>query len=348
MPNHSSMTEAELDRIAAGIRPSWELDDAPFKPSGMASPQLDALLAGSLPGTGATNGHVSHTNGAGSIAPQAITMIEAAEPDDLKTTIDPVPPAALVEAPLVAAPIRTESPPVAVPAPMPVPTAQIVAEAKAVSERPPPSSQRPSAPPLPSQRASQRPSQSVSAQADPFALPAGKTTGKTPRAKSTSSAEFPAIGKSNKGLYIALSGGAVVALIVIIAFAASPSKPDTTVKLEPPAKIGAAAQTREIPPPPATEDLPATNVQTAQAAQPTATAPAPTQAADVPAPTTTQVAQAQTATPPPVPTHASNPPHNNSTTHTSPPPVTHSNPPPAGGAGTSGKGKGGIVRDVPF
>jgi len=310
MPNLSSMSEAELDRIAAGIRPSWELDDAPFRAGGLASPQLEALLSG---GTLA-----SHTNGAGAIVGQSITMVT--EHDDLKTRIDPVPPAALVEAPLVARPVIASAPPVRVesapPAALPVPQ-------KAVSQPPP-------QPPVALQA-------SAAAQADPFAAPV-KVAPK--RAKSTSSADFPAMRKSNKGLYIALGGGAVVALVVIVAFASSgSSKPDATVKVDTTAKMPTAAQTQQIPPPPATDDLPAVTANVAATA--TATAPEP-QAA------TTAIAVAATQAPvvAPPPTHAAAPPHNTvSTTHASPPPVAHPNPPTSG---AGGKGKGGIVRDVPF
>ncbi len=343
MPNGSQMTEAELDHIASGIRPSWELDDAPFRPGGLASPELEALLAG---GAAHANGIAhSHTNGAGPFT-NPITAQRAValnvEPEDMLTRVDPVPPAPILEdAPI--APVRVEARvearvDAAPAAPLPVPqfTAQAVAQ--------PPVVVAPSTRPAPVQIApSQLPASkgvALSAQADPFAAPVARP--KAARAKATSSADFPAIKKSNKGLFIGLGGGAVaivVAVIVFVSSSGSSAKDATKISASPTAsQMPGTSTTHEIPPPPAVADLPAATAAATQAAVPaTATA---TQIADLPAATTAPV------TPPPPATHVA---HNDSpppqaTHHAASPP--HSNPPPSSGG--SGKGKGGIVRDVPF
>lgn len=334
MPNGSQMTEAELDHIAAGIRPSWELDDAPFRPGGLASPELEALLAGA-----STNGvSHSHTNGAGQITAQRVVALNA-EPEDMLTRVDPVPPAPVLEdAPI--APVRVEAAPIA---PLPVPqfTAPAVAQAMPAptpqSNRPPPPSVRP--PPV--QIAQSQPplaSTALSAQADPFAAPPAKS--KTRTKSSTESADFPAIKKSNKGLFIALGGGAVAIVVAVIAFTSSGSsaKDATKVSASPTAtQMPGTSTTHEIPPPPATDDLPSATAAATQTAAPTAT-----QAIELPANTATAAATA--VTPPPPATHVAhndNPPPQ-TTHHAASPP--HTNPPATGG----GKGKGGIVRDVPF
>jgi hypothetical protein len=342
MPNGSQMTEAELDHIASGIRPSWELDDAPFRPGGLASPELEALLALGASGNGVAH---SHTNGAGQftspITAQRVVSLNA-EPEDLLTRVDPVPPApVLEEAPI--APVRIESAPAA-PLPVPQHVVQVAAPAAAPaqSNRPPPPVQVAPSQPPPSLQAAQNNGVAVAAQADPFAVPQEKARPKAARAKSTSSADFPAIKKSNKGLYIALGGGAVAIVVVaVIAFtsssgsSASSGKGDTTkVSASPTAtQMPGTSTTHEIPPPPATDDLP---TATAAATQAATAAPTATTALELPATTAT--------TPPPPATHVAhndNPPA--ATHHAASPP--HTNPPASGGGG---KGKGGIVRDVPF
>jgi hypothetical protein len=350
MPNGSHMTEAELDHIASGIRPSWELDDGPFRPGGLASPELEALLALGASGNGVSH---SHTNGAGQftgpITAQRVVSLNA-EPEDMLTRVDPVPPAPVLEdAPI--APVRVEA---AAAAPLPV-VPQFIAQAapQTAAQAAPAPAQQSNRPPPPVNVAPSRPPPpspgggpgggngvSVAAQADPFAAPVEKAKPKAARAKSTSSADFPAIQKSNKGLYIALGGGAVALIVAVVAFTSSSGKGDTkTIAASPTAtQMPGTSTTHEIPPPPATDDLPAAT-QAAATTQPAATAaPSATQTA---APTATQASQ-QAATA--APTHVA---HNDSppaaTHHSSSPP--HSNPPASGG---SGKGKGGIVRDVPF
>jgi hypothetical protein len=349
MPNESQMTEAELDHIAAGIRPSWELDDAPFRPGGLASPELEALLAGSI-GNGVSH---SHTNGAAAAITAQRVVALSHEPEDMLTRVDPVPPAPVLEdAPI--APVRVEA---AAPAPLPVPqfAAQAVAQVAVppqstrppAAAAPPPSVQIASSHPPPSYSQNASPSRqgngaAMSAQADPFAAPPQQSARpKAARAKATSSADFPAIKKSNKGLFIALGGGAVVIVIAAVAFTSGSAKTDATkVSASPTAtQMPGTATTHEIPPPPATDDLPAATAAATQAAAPTATTTA-TQAADLPATTAAAV------TPPPPATHVA---HNDTppppATHHAASPPAHPNPPPSGGGG---KGKGGIVRDVPF
>jgi hypothetical protein len=330
MPNGSKMSEAELDHIAAGIRPSWELDDAPFRPGGLASPELEALLAGNA-GNGAAH---SHTNGAAAaITAQRVVSLNV-EPEDMVTRVDAVPPTHVLEdAPI--APLRIESAP---PAPHPVPQ-QLLAQAV------PASAPMPIAPP---------PAQVVTyADADPFSDTARKPSPSNAQPKrvkpATSSSDFPAIKKSsNKGLYILLGGGAIAALIGVLVYTSSSSgKSDATkVAASPTAsQMPGTATTREIPPPPATDDLPVATAQATQTAAPPAAPPA-TQTADLPAATApaTQTANQASATPPATtPTHVSHSDSSPPATHHSSPP--HSNPPASGG---SGKGKGGIVRDVPF
>jgi hypothetical protein len=323
------MTEAELDRIAAGIRPSWELDDAPFRPGGLASPELEALLA--------TNGvssagHASHTNGAAAALVAHAPPARAArvEQEDLLTRVDPVPPIhVLEEAPMV--PVRVEAAPAA---PLPVP--QHTAEAAPQSSRAPSNRPPPMAAAMATTTAQPGNGAVVGyADADPFGEPARKRSAKSASVKSAnSSADFPAIKKSNKGLYIALGGGAVALVVAAIVFTSSSGKTESMkVESSPtPTQMPGTSTTHEIPPPPATDDLPAATAK----AQPTQTAAPP-----VTADTATVAPPAQTAAPTHV-AHADNPPP---AQHHSSPPASHSNPPASGG---SGKGKGGIVRDVPF
>ncbi len=310
------MSEAELDHIAAGIRPSWELDDAPFRPGGLASPELEALLAGNA-GNGAAH---SHTNGAAvAITAQRVVSVNV-EPEDMLTRVDPVPPThVLEEAPI--APVRIESTPAAL---HPVPQ-QLLAQAV------------PASAPI------------AYADADPFGETARKSSpnkARKPTKSATSSADFPAIQKSNKGLYIALGGGAIAVLVGVLVFTQSSGKSDATqttkVSASPTAsQMPGTSTTHEIPPPPATDDLPAATAQATQTAAPPAT-----QVADLPAataPATQTANQGSASVPATTPTHVSHVDSPPAATHHSSPP--HSNPPASGG---SGKGKGGIVRDVPF
>ncbi|MGH7285094.1 MAG: hypothetical protein ACRELY_26520 [Polyangiaceae bacterium] len=302
------MTEAELDRIASGIRPSWELDDAPFRPAGFASPELDALLSGSRGGNGA---HSVHTNGAAAqIIAQPIVQVAAVavEQEELRTTVDPRPPIELVEAPI--APAVPAARPVSAPPPAPAPAAAPAARAKNGVVPP-------------------------AAQSDPFAVPSpweGKAKGKG--SKSSSSAELAAMKKSSSGLWVAIIGGVVAIGIAIFLFAgSSSSSKNESVKQEPSAQqIAASAAKTEIPPPPATDEIP-----TAKATAAPPPPPAETAAMELPATATTS------SPPPPAPTqpahvsHNAEPSHHTTTSHPS-------NPPSSGG----GKKGGGIVHDVPF
>ncbi len=335
----ANMTEAELDRIASGIRPSWELDDAPFRHSGFASAELDALLS-----SGAANG--VHTNGAAAtIVGSPIVSLNAMPA-----------PAALVEAPIAAAPLPV--PVQATDAPLPVPVAAAPApapEAVVARSNPPPApaAQKPASIPPPAPLpASVRPpapattSQRPAAHADPFAANDDVAPVKKARPAPTSSAELQAMKKSNGGLYFGLGAVVVLAIggVLWISSGKSDTTPTDTTKVDTTAATATTTAAPTVTTPPSTPNA----QQAAASAAKDDSIPPPPDTADVPptppVPTATAKATAAVVAQQTAPTHTSK-------AVDTPKPRSSTNPPhtnPPANAGGGAKPKGGIVRDVPF
>ncbi|WP_394831847.1 hypothetical protein LVJ94_35560 [Pendulispora rubella] len=328
-PHEKAPSAEDFDRLAALIKPSWELDDAPFSMGNRSlTPQEWDQLRGE------SNGEASSHNGThgrnGVSAPAAGEIVRASVPAAGELASAPPPP-------------RVSSPPV---------FPQAAPRASAPSQ---PAPARRSVAPEPSTSQSRglrepQPKSDVAVAVDASV----KEWQKTSLAEELE--PFPAE-RSRKGLYVGLAAAAVV-IVAVFFFATRSSEPEAPAA-SPGAGAGVTAPADEkapsvsnarvdIPPPAqpqaaavAPKDpVAAPKEPVAAPKEPLAAPKDPAVAKERERPAPKEPAQEHTAPSRPAPPRAVAPSHN--TAPAAPAPSPASKPAPKGNA------SGGIVRDVPF